>query len=140
MERKMQKYRVEWSLSGEHQIPPGLGARGFGEPLSLKEAQDIVRFYQSESATHHTWLKCRDFNKIVGLTHRVVLCDLNPQVEVPMGISLQGMRDIVSVLGGKQALTGVSTGEVFRRYAEATKLEDPVSPLTQAVRNMLKNP
>jgi len=133
----MQRYRIEWSLSGEHQIPPGPGSCGFGEPLSFQEAEDIVRHYHP-TATHDTWLRCDDFKKIVGLTHRAVPVDSKPQVEkVPMGISLQGMRDIVNVLGGQQALIGVSTGEVFKKYAEATKLEDPVTPLTKAVRKML---
>ena len=34
-------YRIEWSFLGEHQNPPGPGARGVGGPLTLQQAQDI---------------------------------------------------------------------------------------------------
>jgi len=135
-----EKYRIVWSISGENQIPPGPGAHGFGEPLSFKEAQDILSHYHP-TATSSTFLRSDDFKKIRGLTHRAVLIEPFQEVshvsEIHMGISLQGMREIVSILGGQNALKGLSTGDVFRRYVEATKIQDPITPLTQAVRNML---
>jgi hypothetical protein len=54
-----------------------------------------------------------------------------------MGLSSQGLQEIMRVLGGRSALQGLSMGTVFKMYADTTKMEDPVTPLTKAVRSML---
>jgi hypothetical protein len=56
-----------------------------------------------------------------------------------MGISSQGLLQIMTVLGGRSALEGLSLGKVFEKYAEKTQMEDPVTSLTLAVRSMLRN-
>ena len=78
-------YRIEWILAGEHQVPPGLDAHGFGGPLTLQEAQDIVQHYHPK-ATQSTFLRYNYFDnfKILGLTHRIVMVDHNPN-EPPGG-------------------------------------------------------
>jgi len=131
-------YRVEWRISGEHQIPKGPGAQGFGGLLSYEEAKSIVDYYHPPAtlndpqATHpQILLRPDDFQKYTGLTHRVIKQEALP------GISLQGMKEIITLLGGSEALHGKNTVEVFRMYSEATKLQDPVTPLTLAVRSML---
>ena len=125
-------YRVEWSISGEHQIPKGPGAQGFGGLLSYEEAKSIVDHYHPP-ATPQIFLRPDDFQKkkYTGLTHRVIKQEALP------GISLQGMKEIITLLGGSEALHGKNTVEVIRMYSEATKLQDPVTPLTLAVRSML---
>jgi hypothetical protein len=73
------------------------------------------------------WIEHFKTHPVEGIKHQKVWA----------GISAEGLEEIISVCGGREAVKGKPLLEVFQTYWDITAYEEPVSDLTRTVRDLL---